>query len=132
MRHVNCGDFWKKEYRRAETSLRNHRAWHIYATAVELDPPFTLDQLQEAIYEKMSIRPQEWRILQEAREFYATYDLPLIQRSEPGSESFTVNTDIDLNNPAYAAAIPPPRRGPGRPPKRTGHRGRSYSLTSDA
>ena len=106
-----------QKYSRTKSQLHNHRPWYIYTAAAELEQPFSLDQLQDAIYRKVKIRPQKKRLLAETREFYDKYDISIINRTEPEADSFAVNQEIDLENTHYLSIIRPPQEYPGRPRK---------------
>lgn len=93
-----------------------HRSWYIYTAAKGIEEPFSLGHLQEAIYQKVGLRPKTDTILREAHEFYEKYDTPIITREEPSSDVFRVNQDIDLSKESYRAIMQPPQ-GRGRPRK---------------
>ena len=106
-----------RKYFRAKSTLHHHRPWFIYTAAREMEQPFSLEELQEAIYRKVNIRPQISRLLEETHKFYEQYDVVIINRLEPGVDSFTVNQDIDLDKPSYRDIIRSPQQRRGRPPK---------------
>jgi len=108
----------RREYFRRVNTWNDHTAWHIYTAAMELEQPFSLNELQNAIYQKVGIHPKTTRILQEAHEFYEKYDIAIINRRDPGVNAFTANQDIELGKDSYRTIIRPPQGRRGRPRKK--------------
>ena len=113
----NQRKFSQKGYFRARNTWINHKPWYIYTTSSEIEQPFALDQLRDALEKKIGIRPWINTILQGTHEFYQEHDIPLISRVEPNAELFTVNDNIDLTQDSYRSIISPPQERPGRPTK---------------
>ena len=110
-------NFWDREYYRHTSRLHQYRSWYVYTAASQLDEPFTLGELQDAVEEMVHIRPQARRLLSEMHEFYEKHDIAIISRTEPGADSFVLNTHIDLAKEAYRSIIQEPRTSRGRPRK---------------
>jgi len=94
-----------------------HLAWYIYAAAKELQQPFSIEELQEAICRETDRRPHVRTILDELHDFYREREVPLLMRVEPDDERFLVNPSINPDTPSYRSILRPPQGHRGVPRK---------------